>query len=125
MRKWYFYDASGRFNGSSLSARSLGANKPIDLAAFDVTDIPDFDWRTSRVENGALVPCEPDAAPSDSPWNAIREHRDRALAASDWIVTRATERGESIPTPWLVYRQALRDITQQSDPAAIVWPAKP
>jgi hypothetical protein len=55
----------------------------------------------------------------------VRVDRDRRLAASDWIVTRATERGEPVPAEWVAYRQALRDITGQADPLAIIWPTAP
>lgn len=58
-------------------------------------------------------------------WATIRAERARLLRESDWIVTKSMERGESIPTPWLTYRQALRDITEQSDPENIVWPQQP
>jgi hypothetical protein len=55
-------------------------------------------------------------------WQAIRNQRDRILKDTDWTqlsdapVDRAA---------WATYRQALRDITQQSDPRAITWPTQP
>lgn len=47
------------------------------------------------------------------------------LSASDYVRLRAIDQGESIPNEWLVYRQALRDVTEQSDPFAIIWPTQP
>ncbi|MGG4054103.1 phage tail assembly chaperone [Delftia tsuruhatensis] len=41
------------------------------------------------------------------------------------MTLRAQETGEPMPAPWLAYRQALRDITDQPDPLAIVWPTAP
>lgn len=58
-------------------------------------------------------------------WRNVRAERDRRLSACDWVVARASERGEPVPLDWTVYRQALRDITDQPDPLAIRWPEPP
>lgn len=44
-------------------------------------------------------------------WKGHRLERNFRLAETDWIITRYLERGQTIPTAWLEYRQALRDIT--------------
>lgn len=69
-----------------------------------------------------VAEVKPEAVPT---WETIRAIRDRKLASTDWIVIRAQERGEAVPEAWLTYRRALRDITEQSDPAAIEWPVEP
>ncbi|MBW6395554.1 phage tail assembly chaperone [Thermus sp. SYSU G05001] len=63
-------------------------------------------------------------------WAAFRAERDRRLAASDWIVARAYERGEPVPAAWAAYRQALRDLPERvSDEqllsGQIPWPEPP
>ncbi|QFS66497.1 tail fiber assembly protein [Delftia tsuruhatensis] len=58
-------------------------------------------------------------------WSAVRGQRDARLAACDWVTLRAQETSEPVPAPWMTYRQALRDITDQPDPLAIVWPTAP
>lgn len=58
-------------------------------------------------------------------WSAARVERDRRLAASDFIIIVSQERGVPVPDEWRVYRQALRDITQQPDPLNITWPTSP
>jgi len=58
-------------------------------------------------------------------WSAVRAERDRRLAACDWVTLRAQETGEPVPAQWLAYRQALRDITSEPDPLAVVWPLQP
>lgn len=58
-------------------------------------------------------------------WEEVRSQRDKLLAECDWIVTKNTEAGQPIPEAWILYRQALRDITKQSDPDELVWPTKP
>lgn len=58
-------------------------------------------------------------------WQDVRFKRDKLLAATDWMVTKAMEAGTTIDPAWSAYRQALRDITLQADPQAIVWPTQP
>lgn len=58
-------------------------------------------------------------------WGPIRDERNRLLAASDW--TQLTDIGlsQAQQRNWQVYRQALRDITNYSTPADVVWPIAP
>lgn len=58
-------------------------------------------------------------------WMHIRGDRNRLLSESDF-----TRLDDAPITPekraeWATYRQALRDITLQPDPFAIVWPTDP
>lgn len=56
----------------------------------------------------------------------IRSRRDSLLSQSDWIVVKSYERGQNIPAEWELYRQALRDITEQTGfPYEVTWPTKP
>lgn len=51
------------------------------------------------------------------------KQRNELLTGSDWIVVRALDRGEPVPSNWQVYRQALRDIDKQPGyPIQIDWP---
>ena len=58
-------------------------------------------------------------------WRYVRNKRDDLLAKTDWVVTRASETGVAETDAWKTYRQALRDITTQSDPFNITWPTEP
>lgn len=58
----------------------------------------------------------------DRAWERVRSTRDQLLKQTDWYVTKATELGEPMVPAVVAYRQALRDITSQSDPYSIVWP---
>lgn len=58
-------------------------------------------------------------------WAAVRFRRDMLLSASDWRVSRAVEQGVPLDPAWAAYRQALRDVTLQPDPDAVVWPTPP
>lgn len=64
-------------------------------------------------------------ADTTAAWDSVKQQRSRLLADSDWVVTKATESGLPAPAEWSAYRQALRDITLQADPWAIVWPVAP
>ena len=46
-----------------------------------------------------------------------REQRNLLLSQSDWIVVKAQEEGTTVPTPWVEYRNALRNL-----PSAEGWP---
>lgn len=62
---------------------------------------------------------------TEAQWAEVRARRAALLAASDWVVLRAYEQSTPVPPEWLAYRQALRDITEQGDPAGVVWPNAP
>ena len=77
--------------------------------------------------NGAwMLPYKLEALPLDQAERNIRSRRDGFLQDTDWVVVKAYERGKSVPTTWVLYRQALRDITGQAGfPYAVEWPTKP
>jgi len=58
-------------------------------------------------------------------WNVIKAKRKGKLVACDWTVLTDVPMSDSKRTEWEVYRQALRDITGQSDPFNITWPTPP
>jgi hypothetical protein len=53
----------------------------------------------------------------------ILDRRRRLLASSDW--TQLPDVPLATKAIWAIYRQALRDITDQPDPFNIVWPTPP
>ena len=63
-----------------------------------------------------------------------RTKRDFLLAESDWVTIKAVDQnakdslGIQVPTAWLDYRQALRDITDNANFPNLAesdWPTKP
>ena len=89
-------------------------------------DTQTFIWRDdnhpSIEEIDALVVQENNARPAKE----ARAKRDRLLAESDWVTIRATDTGTPVPTEWQTYRQALRDIPDQTGfPEEIEWPQEP
>jgi hypothetical protein len=55
----------------------------------------------------------------DTQWQVVRTQRNQMLKDTDW--TQLSDAPVD-KTAWAVYRQALRDITQQPDPFSITWP---
>jgi hypothetical protein len=62
------------------------------------------------------------AAKVDEQWAIVRAERNAKLLASDW--TQVLDAPVDAAA-WAEYRQALRDITEQADPFAIMWPPIP
>jgi len=58
-------------------------------------------------------------------WYMIRVQRDYRLSLSDWIGLSDCQLNADKKNEWIIYRQALRDITSQEDPFNIIWPNKP
>ena len=66
------------------------------------------------------------AAPEDIKAVNIRQTRDAKLTLSDWIVVKSAEAGTAVPSDWVTYRQALRDVPAQAGfPNSITWPESP
>lgn len=69
------------------------------------------------------------------PMRLLRIERDRLLAETDWVITMHKEKGTNIPAAWKTYRQALRDLPDNSTPvldsttrlgiSGVTWPTKP
>jgi len=67
------------------------------------------------------------AAKTQAQWASVRAQQSDLLYKSDWTCSVIDP-----PAPilaqrdqWVAYRQALRDVTTQSDPFNITWPVPP
>jgi hypothetical protein len=58
-------------------------------------------------------------------WNQIRFQRDDIIYKTDWTQLSDSPLTAEQKASWATYRQALRDITTQSDPFNITWPTNP
>jgi len=56
-------------------------------------------------------------------WEVVRAERNRLLQASDW--TQLPDVPIDTKEAWAIYRQALREVTNQPDPFHIFWPTAP
>jgi len=60
----------------------------------------------------------------DAQWASVRAQQRQKLYESDWTCS-VTDYEVPNRDEWVTYRAALRDVTTQSDPFAIVWPVRP
>jgi ribulose 1,5-bisphosphate carboxylase large subunit-like protein len=58
-------------------------------------------------------------------WFKLRIKRDELLKQSDWVLFEDSPISDAKKAEWRTYRQALRDITNTSDPANVTWPSQP
>jgi hypothetical protein len=74
---------------------------------------------------GDYVPPPPPT--TEQLWRGVRDRRDTLLTQSDILVLpdRWAAYTDEKRTALSTYRQALRNITTQSDPSSIVWPTLP
>lgn len=83
--------------------------KPPPPSAHHIFDYTTKQWVDPRTEQ--------------TQWPVVRSQRNALLSASDW--TQLPDVPLATKETWAIYRQALRDITDQSDPFNIVWPVAP
>ena len=74
-----------------------------------------------RVIVGDEIQFIVDQSSIDYQWKSVKEHRNKLLIESDWICS-VTDYCPPNKQQWILYRQALRDITTQPNPYKIVWP---
>lgn len=61
----------------------------------------------------------------DVQWGIVRTERNRLLTETDYIDLPNTPVTTDCKNNFLIYRQSLRNITQQTDPYNITWPQQP
>ena len=150
MSSWTFCKLSGEILGCIYSGdeEHLALNTPPDCIA--IPGIYCNRRYRAVISDGVCVDVIPTlpARPADDEWTAwvwdaaaddwvgtptyaaqaraVRAERDQRLAACDWVVARAFERGEPVSVAWAAYRAALRDITLQPlFPGGVDWPVAP
>lgn len=79
----------------------------------------------AQLSQGVVADYVPPPAPTtEEIAAAVRAERDRLIAATDW--TQAADVPQLTKDLFAPYRQALRDVPQQSGfPQTIDWPVKP
>jgi hypothetical protein len=86
------------------------------------------EWHSPDIPQPSDAEIEAEVARliAEQPAKEARAKRDRLLTKSDWVTIRATDTGDPVPTEWQTYRQALRDITEQTGfPREVTWPTEP
>jgi hypothetical protein len=104
-----------------------------------VESLPYTDPSMFMVENSTVIPLPPkpslyhvfdyvnkrweDRRSLEDAWLSARLQRNKLLSATDW--TQMPDVSLQTKEQWAQYRQALRDVTNQTDPFNIVWPIPP
>lgn len=114
--------------------------EPLGFGLYDFSSQPDLGTFEKAVEvapvkdeygrwrqTWAVEPMNEEevAARTEQEWGAVRGSRNMRLMMSDWTQLDDTPISNTEKQEWVVYRQALRDITTQSDPFNILWPVPP
>jgi hypothetical protein len=96
-------------------------------ADFLTVPIPDgLEGKPLKAElvDGAYVLTVDDSAVTATQWTSVRTQQRQKLYESDWTCS-VTDYEVPNKPEWVQYRAALRDVTKQSDPFAIMWPPVP
>jgi hypothetical protein len=93
-----------------------------NLAEGELVEI-DGEWSRQWVVTDATP--EQLAERTEQQWSNIRAQRNHRLTACDWTQLPDAPLTDTKAANWGSYRQALRDITNQSDPFNIEWPVPP
>ena len=108
--------------------------EPLGFGLYDFSNQPDLGTFEKAIEitpvrneygiwrqTWAVEPMNEEevAVRTEQEWGEVRAHRNFRLSMCDW--TQLPDAPVDAAA-WATYRQALRDITTQSDPFNIVWP---
>lgn len=85
----------------------------------DSENIARYRWTTTMKTGEALAQAIRDK------WIVIRVERTQMLTQSDFTQVADSPMTAEKRAEWAAYRQALRDLTTQTDPFNIVWPMSP
>jgi len=117
------------YSGEDYSVEEVDQDMDDFLASGHITSDMDGDYYHLKWDSSSKKVVGDDDAKDAwilfQKWKQIRTRRNKLLAETDWIITKAKETNTNIPAAWKTYRQSLRDVPSQSDPDNITWPTKP
>jgi hypothetical protein len=108
---WYPY----RFQ-----AAQIGENQVYDGSDFVVEQTEVVEYQ--KVRNKTQLEIQEE---TEGMWSAVRDLRNELLLECDWTQLSDSPLTNQKQTEWQLYRQELRDVTNQSDPFSINWPTPP
>jgi hypothetical protein len=111
---WYFIDSP-----VLPSTPGIRLEVPAGLTWDGVKGVLDAEGTVTLVADPAKVQARIDAQ-----WTSVRTEQRQKLYESDWTCSVV----DNVPPnrdEWVTYRQALRDVTLQTDPFNIEWPVRP
>ena len=115
-------------NGKTRTDSSSFTTEEISNAGFTGPyERPEFDPEIETQEwNSELFNWVTTLIPDELFWDKLRHQRTNKLFASDWSQLSDTPLTSSKKTAWATYRQALRDLPENTeDPKNVTWPSQP
>jgi len=100
---------------------AIYATHPNVVSVDDTAGAFDADGNQVQIDE-ALVQAEVERLIAQQPAKDARKKRDELIAKTDWRASSDVNMSQE----WIDYRQALRDVPQQSGfPENIEWPVEP
>jgi hypothetical protein len=125
---WLIYKADGEIVGAAANAEWA------QVAAGDALSViehsKEINIREYLVQGGmvirkadAVIASDAEARELAEAWRQLRFRRSRLLSKTDW--TQVPD-SPADAAAWAIYRQALRDLPQNTpDPRNVIWPEPP
>jgi hypothetical protein len=108
---WYPY----RFQ-----AAQIGENQVYDGSDFVIEQTEVVEYQKVRNKNQQEIQEE-----TEGMWRAVRDLRNELLLECDWTQLSDSPLTNQKQIEWQIYRQQLRDVTEQTNPFSIEWPIAP
>ena len=118
------------FSANGINADFLSANNVVEFIETLTFTTPTQKLSTvdAYVQDGKAYNVKVESTTADEQaalktqeWTRVRNKRNGLLEDTDWRASSDL----TLSDAWKNYRQALRDITTQSDPFNITWPTEP
>lgn len=108
---WYPY----RFQ-----AAQIGENQVYDGSDFVIEQTEVVEYQKVRNKSQQEIQEE-----TEGMWRAVRDLRNELLLECDWTQLSDSPLTNQKQIEWQIYRQQLRDVTEQNNPFSIEWPIAP
>lgn len=129
-----FNETSGELNAYSATSgirihlyyHDFNTNKPVLIPENTNPALyKKFDYVTKQwvADEPIVLTDEETAIATQFEWKKVRALRNQKIQSTDW--TQLPDVPLSTKETWATYRQALRDVTSQTDPFNITWPTPP
>lgn len=130
IQHWSYQQASPNTSPVEVGTIYVAESESPNVIVYpNEADPPEYDWVTQWIELNETPDANNILQWSINEYSAdekiinIRRKRDGLLRETDWMILSDSSEAN---TAWLDFRQALRDVPQQSDfPDNVVWPTKP
>lgn len=114
------YNAQGWFDFEPTPTPETDINIILTNETYlDEQNIARYRWTQTPKTGEDLVIATQDK------WDSIRSQRNEILSKSDFTQLADAPMTSEKKTEWATYRQAMRNITTQTDPFNITWPVSP